>query len=314
MLPIPRDDETWHAIRARHVGASEVSALFGVQPDYALGLFALWQVKAGRMPRPHVGNARTRAGLALEEGIALLAAEQESWNIQPGQYASHASGLGATLDRIIAAPGANDTGMTGPGVLELKNVDWLVHRRSWQDGEPPIHILLQLQAQLAATGYGWGAVASLVGGNDLRVYRYTARPKLIADMVRRTAEFWESIKAGQIPNADGSDSAWRALVATTDLPDDDEPADLLDDVEANAWAQDWLTHAAVAKAAETKRDAAKNLLVQRIGSARRAVGEGWRVSLSDVAEKPPTIITEAMIGQTIPGRAGSRRASIREAT
>lgn len=311
VLPIPASRDEWLAMRMRYVGASEVSALFDAQPDYALGRFALWQVKAGRMEPPAVDNARTRAGLALEDAIALLASEQEGWEVLPGFYATHGQ-LGATLDRVIARPGPNDVGMQGPGVLELKNVDWLQHRRGWTDGEPPLHILLQLQAQLLATGYSWGAVAALVGGNEIKIYRYASRPKLHADMAARVGAFWSSIEAGQVPNADPSDSAWRAMVATTPtlLP---EPAELLDDDEANAWAKEWLRADAASKAEAKKRDEAKNLLIQRVGGHARAVGDGWKLTLSDVAEKPATPITAEMIGQTIPGRAASRRALIKEA-
>lgn len=314
LLPIPQEREEWHALRARHIGASEVSALFGCQPDYALGYFALWQVKAGRMPRPEVDNPRTRAGIALEDAISLMAAEQEGWTIQPGVYASHESGLGATLDRIITAPGRNDEGMTGPGVLEIKNVDWLIHRRSWVGGEPPLHITLQLQAQLLATGATWGAVAALVGGNQLEIYRFTARPALHAEMEKRAVAFWSSIKAGQIPNADESDSAWRALVATIaiDKRDEDQALDLSEDEEAERLARQWIEQDAAKKAAEKLADAAKHLLVQRIGAAARARGQGWRVSLIDVKGSEGTLVTPAMVGTFIGGKAGHRRASIKQ--
>lgn len=310
--PIPESREAWLKLRGGYVGASEVAALFDQQPPYALGRFALWQVKAGRMPAPDVGNERTRWGLLLEEAIAAGAAQQEGWSVLPGVYATHESGIGATLDRRIEAPAVNDAGMSGPGVLELKNVDWLQHKRGWTDGEPPIHIALQLQAQLLCTGCSWGAVAALVGGNELRIYRYAARPKVQAEMARRAADFWDSIREGRVPNADGSESATKAL-ATINADLEAEVADLLDDEEANAWAAEWLRQAAIRKAAQAKEDEAKNLLLQRVGRAARAVGDGWKLSLSDVAEKPPTVITAEHIGQTIPGRAGSRRATIREA-
>lgn len=308
VLPIPASRPEWLAMRMRYVGASEAAALFDAQPDYAPGRFMLWQIKAGRMEPPPVDNARTRAGLALEDAIALLAGEQEGWTIAPGFYAAHGR-LGATLDRVIVEPGPNDTDMEGPGCLELKNVDWIQHKRGWTDGEPPIHILLQLQAQLLATGYSWGAVAALVGGNDVHIYRYTARPKLHADMAARVAAFWASVDAGQAPNADASDSAWRALVATTPdlLP---EPADLTDDDEANGWAKQWLHFAAIRKDAEKQEAEAKNLLIQRVGGFARAVGDGWKLTLSDVAERPAR---PAEPGEIIPGRAASRRAILKEA-
>ena len=138
---------------------------------------------AGGLARALVSRIDTTGARWTSHPAATAAGEREGWTVLPGQYAS-LDGLGATLDRIIAAPGPNDEGVAGPGVLELKNVDWIAHRAQWGT-EPPAHILVQLQAQLAATGFGWGAVAALVGGNDLHIYRYTARPRLQADIGRK---------------------------------------------------------------------------------------------------------------------------------
>ncbi len=306
LLPIPTDREAWHALRQQHVGASEVAALFGCEPPYALGVRALWEVKAGRAPRPEVNNPRTRAGLALEEAIASLAADQEGWTVQPGVYAS-LDGLGATLDRIIAEPGPNDGEAAGHGVLELKAVDWLVHRAQW-GGEPPAHILLQLQAQLAATGFTWGAVAALVGGNDLHIYRYAARPRLQADMLSRVAAFWRSVAAGEPPRPDGSDATYRALIAVNPV-EDDEPADLTGDNEAPQLAADFLRLSAEIKEREAKRAEARNRLIEKLGPHRWAEATGFRISQAVTPEKEPR---PANPGEIISGRAESRRLIVKE--
>ncbi|WP_424140856.1 YqaJ viral recombinase family protein [Roseomonas chloroacetimidivorans] len=309
LFPIPDDKDAWHAIRAQHIGASEVATLFSVQPEYMPGLFALWQVKAGRIPPENVDNARTRAGLALEEAIALLAAEREGWKVQPGQYAKR-GGLGATLDRIIAEPGPNDTDCSGPGVLELKNADWLIHKREWGT-EPPRHILLQLQAQMLASGFTWGAVAVLVGGNDVRIYRYRPRPRIQAAIAQRVDAFWASVKAGRVPNADGSDGTWRALqVLEPEIVD--EEADLTAAAEEAAACA-----AALAAARQAKRDAekregeARNRLAQLLGGHRWGRAGDFLISAAEVAAVPDR---EAKPGEIIKGRAGSRRIIVKEVT
>lgn len=314
LYPIPTDPEAWHALRAQHVGASEVAALFGAQPDYAPGLYALWHVKAGRTPREEVENPRVEWGLRLEDAIAAGAAERGGWDVRPGVYASR-DGLGATLDRIIAAPGSEERegGLTGPGVLELKNSDWLNHRRTWGD-EPPLHILLQLQAQLLATGYGWGAIAVLVGGNDLRLYRYRPRPKVQAEIARRVAAFWDSIRRGKPPEPDGSASAFRTIQQMH--PEvQDEPADLEEDNEAPIIAAEVLALAKQRKEIERQEAECKAQLLAKLGEHRWAKVRGFRISQAITPAKEPVTVTPEMIGTTLPGRAESRRliVSVREA-
>lgn len=308
--PIPSERAEWLAMRQRYVGASEVAALFAAEPPYALGVYALWMVKAGRMEPPAVNHERAAWGLRLEEAIAAAAAAREGWSILPGFYAT-IGGLGATLDRVIEAPTevdreALDGAAVGPGVLELKNVDWLVQRRQWK-GEPPLHILLQLQAQLLATGYAWGAVAALVGGNDLLIYRYAARPKLHAEMLRRVAGFWASVSAGTPPKPDGSDATYRALVGTHEDQDEEAPADLAGDNEAPELAERYAAVSGQITALSKERDELRNRLIEKLAGHRYGFAGEWRIAAAYVPEKPGKVITPEMVGQVLPGRAASVR-------
>jgi predicted phage-related endonuclease len=310
LLEIP-DREAWHALRARHLGASEVAALFGAQAPYQPGVYALWQAKAGRVPLPPVDIPRAAWGLRLEDAIAAGAAEQQGWEVLPGRYASHPSGLGATLDRIIAAPSPADyaAGCVGPGALELKNVDWLQTRRgrAWE-GEPPLHVLLQLQAQLVATGFTWGAIAWLVGGNDLRVLRFTARPAVQAEIAKRVAAFWQSIRDDQPPAPDGSDATFAAIMAQREEPDGDEPADLRGDNEAEAAAADYLRGAEMAKEGEALKAAARNVLLEKTSGFRWAKSNAATISVAITPAKPPR---PARPDEIIPGRAESVRITVK---
>lgn len=278
-LPPDLTEAEWHTVRARNVGSSEIAALFGLPdselPNYTLRLFALWHVKAGNAPPPAVDQVRTEWGLRLEAAIAHAAADKHGWSIHKGGYFTDqmTPGLGCTLDYVIDA----DPTEEGPGALEAKNVDWLIHRRSWRDDEPPPHVLLQLQHQLAATGYTWGAVAALVGGNDLRVYRYKARSKLIEEIRRRVRQFWVSIEMGLEPPPDGSSSASAVLASLyPDLADD-----AIDMSFNNEWAEaaQTLLHAAAArKAANADYETARNRIAGLLAGHRRGYGNGWAVN------------------------------------
>lgn len=304
----------WHAARAKHVGGSECSALFDCQPEYALSRFALWMTKAGRVPPPEVDNARARWGLRLEPFIAEVAAEENGWTVSKGGYISDptTSGLGCTLDYIVNEPGQTETelGFAGPGALELKASDWLAHRRTWTDEEPPPHVLLQLQHQLAATGYSWGVVACFVGGNDLRIYRYRVREKLIAEIRKRVAEFWQSIREGKEPPIDGSDGAKYAL--RTLFPEvEDDVIDLTGDNEWPTLCAELLDLSERRKTLEKDEAARKNAIELKLAGHRRGFGGGYAASFSITPEKPKRPATP---GEIIHGRSEVRRLLVKESS
>lgn len=302
---VTHDSKEWHDLRARHVGGSEIAALFDLptsdRPNYMLTRFALWHIKAGNAPPPHLTSPRPAWGLRIEAAIAAAAAEQEGWDVAKGGYVSDPTtpGLGCTLDFVING----DPTEEGPGALETKNVDWMVHRRSWLNEEPPLHILLQHQHQLAATGYSWGAVAALVGGNDLRLYRYKARPKLIAQIRQRVREFWASIDDGREPPVDGSDSASAVLRALyTEVVDDS-----IDMSGSNEWPEavgEFIAAGNARKAANEDYDAAKNRVAALLGGHKRGCGSGYSVN---TVITPPIEDRPARPGEIIKGRAETRR-------
>lgn len=303
--PFP-DPADWHAVRLRNVGGSEVAALFHVQPPYADSLYSLWHIKAGNAPPRPVDNERVKWGNRLEAPIAYGVAEDRNWRVEKGGYVADPTmlGMGCTLDFI-----AHDPARPGPGALEIKNVDWLVHKRSWTDGEPPMHIGLQLQHQLACTGYTWGVVAGLVGGNTPVLYPYQAKPKLIAEIRRRVAAFWQSIVDGEEPPVDGSDAA-AAVIRAMNPEALDEEADLLNDNEAPEICAQLLSATEARKKADAEESEAKNRLAAKLGGYKRALVQGYRISVAVTSEKAPQ---PAPADYLIPGRKETRRIIVKEA-
>lgn len=294
----------WRAARAQTVGASEVAALYGCHPH--LSHWTLWHVKAGRIPPPEVSGPRPAWGLRLEDAIAAAVAETRGWDVERAAWQRDPSGLrlSCTPDFIARAPDRD-----GPGLVECKNVDWLIHKRAWTEGEPPMHIVLQLQAQLAVTGYAWGTVAALVGGNELRLYDYAPRPTVIADIRKRVAAFWRSIAEDRPPPVDGSDStadALRALYPETR----EEMLDLRESNRAPEVCAALLAATERRKAAEKEEAALKAELLAMLGVHRAAMVFGYSVRVAVTPAKPETVITPEMVGQTLPGRKESRRLTV----
>lgn len=265
-------DAAWHAARAKVIGGSEVSALYGAQPDYAMSHYTLWHVKAGKIPPPEVNTERAKWGILLEEAIAAAVMETKGWHLHrpPARHTLHprVAGMGCTMDFLIEGE--------RPGVAECKNADWLIHKRSW-DKEPPLHIQLQLQHQLACTGREWGVVACLVGGNHLEVYEFEARPKVIADMEARVAAFWQSIADGKEPPVDGTDSTAGALKAMFGHPADDE-IDLTGDNELPNLCAHMLNVGVKRRELEKDEKAAKNAIMAKLGNHARARADGFYIN------------------------------------
>lgn len=303
IIPI-ESREHWLSLRSRNVGASEVAALWGCQPDYAMSHYTLWQVLAGRMDRPQVDGERVRWGVRNEPAVAV--GLYEDHGIGPAErcgYAQHPTirGFGATPDFIL--PDGR--------LLECKTVDWKIHKDTW-GGEPPMHILLQSQAQLACVPDAPGVVvAALVGGNELRFWEYGRRPRLIADIERRVTDFWRSIDEGREPPIDGSVSTL-AAVKDTYRSGGDNSAIELDNLDfADLCAQHQDAKAAIKAHTEMARECEAKLL-KMLSGAQRGYGLGWRASIIERKATPERVITEDMVGQTLPGRKGSISLQVRE--
>lgn len=281
--------EEWLALRSTRIGASEVSALFGAQADYQPSKYALWYIKSGRILPPEVSGERVEAGLRFEEAIAAWVAEINGWKVRrfPG-YVTHPTiaGLGCSPDFEIL------DNERGPGLLETKSIDWLAHKKSWTDGEPALPVLLQLQTQLACTGYTWGAVGAVIGGNQPVTHIYEAHPKLIVDIEARVTAFWQSIADNKPPVSDGSASAAAALVALY-------PAAALDEIDLSADNElpelcAKLAHArAAAKVADTAASEARNRILAKVGEHARAKLEGWIIKAPAVKASTYTVNRKA---------------------
>lgn len=303
-LAIPRA-ETDAAFRARHVGASEVAALFDASPW--LTRFELWHRKNGSIATPDFGgdtNQRIEAGIRMEPVILDWASDR--WGYERAgapERLSNDRGLGGHPDRVVTAEDR-----PGIGILETKTADWLVAKK-WGD-EPPLNYLLQVQAYMGLAGASWGDLIVLVGGNDLKRFRYEFRPALFVEIERRVADFWNSIRAGDAPAPDFRRDG-DAVAAVIGDPDD-SIIDLRDDNRAAELAQEWCHARADRDAAIERMEAAKCEMLVKIGASSRALCPGWSVTAGQVKDSPGKLITAEMVGTIIGGRKGYRRFDIKE--
>lgn len=260
--------EHWHQLRAQNIGASEVAALFSQCPYMTKKM--LWHVKNGDIDRPSLDdNERIKWGNRLESAIAFGIAEDEGWQIQKAKrYITHkrVKGMGASLDfEILNHP-------NGPACFEIKNVDWLRYKQTWNDraSEAPIHIELQLQHQMAVRNTKWGAIGVLVGGNEAKTIIRNRNERTIAIIEKAVDEFWSSIERNLPPRIEfAEDLAALKLL----YPRSADGKLLKADEDLEALCDERAKYAAAEKANKMAKDKVSARIIEVMKDAEGFVGE-----------------------------------------
>jgi len=277
------DKRSWLTLRSADITSTEISSLFGCCP-YLTSYELYWRKKSADIVELDP-NERMAWGTRLERSIALGVAEDNGWVVEPmKEYArDEIERLGASFDfRIVADPTGEHS---GPGMLEIKNVDGLIFRDGWIDNdtglEAPPHIELQLQMQLMLTGYRWGVIAALIGGNRVELIRRL--PDLgIHEAIRSEArKFWASIAANEPPLPDFARDA--AVIAR--LYGFGDPGSVMDARENQRVTELCIAYRDAAEAeklAAEQKDAAKAELLTIIGTAEKVIANGFTISAGTV--------------------------------
>lgn len=203
-------ESEWLEQRRQGLGASEAAAVLGASP-WASAL-SVWSRKLG-LDDESPDSEAMEWGQELEPVIAAKFARVTGYPLNdPGRYTimvdeTH-EWLRCTLDRVIATPDSPD----GPGVLEIKTAG-AQFLRTWEDDGIPWHYLIQVQHQLAVTGYKWGEVAVLIGGQRFRHARVERDDMLIAQIVAAEEAFWTDHVIAQVPPPPDGTPATRELLA-----------------------------------------------------------------------------------------------------
>jgi predicted phage-related endonuclease len=273
------DEAHWHELRRRHVGGSEVAALFGEHAQ--LTAWELWQIKAGKLPEHDLSdNERVLWGSLIEPAVAQGVSRLMGWQLRKvRRYLVHPTvpGFGGTPDYEII------NHERGPGILEIKTVDRMIFR-DWGD-EPPLGYLLQLQSYLELRGCAWGAIAVLVGGNELQQpYIYERRPKTGAMIRDAVAGFWQSQQDGLAPPMDFDRDG--AALSRLYVDSDGGSHDLTGNNRLPELFHAYKGAAAQEKEAGAAKDAAKAEIMSIIETREIVTCAGWKLTARTVPESP----------------------------
>lgn len=304
----PRDQAHWLQLRTQDVTSTESAALFGMSPYVTH--FDLWNRKrSGQVPEFR-SNERMRWGNRLEAAIAHGIAEEKSWTIEPMKdyWRDPELRIGSSFDFMI-------TGLAdGPAHLEIKNVDYLAFRDGWlehDDGgiEAPEHIEMQVQHQMAVSGFARSFIGAFVGGNRFEIIERQRDEDVIRAIRAKVAEFWKSIEAGEEPSPVMPQDA-AALIRLNAYAEPGKILDATGDEKIASLVDQYRNAKALADEHDEEAKIAKAQLLEAIGDAEKVLLPGFSISAGMVADSPGTLITADMVGTYTGARKGYRNLRI----
>lgn len=296
-------EKQWLAERAKDVTSTEVSALFGLSPY--LTEFELFHQKRDGVTVKFEPNERMKWGNRLESAIAHGAAEDMGWNIAKFNVymRDQAARIGSSFDFEIKSS-AN-----GPGILEVKNVDWVQYQKNWIDDgngniEAPEHIELQVQHQMEIADYDWCAIVALVGGNEQKIVLRNRDREIGADIRQRVKAFWEQVQNNTAPSPDYSADAEFIIKKLHN----DADANLIaeSDASLDQLIEQYAYLTRMIKEQDTLKDATKAQILERIGKASKVVSPLGTISCGVTKDSLGTLITPDMLGTYVGARKGFR--------
>ena len=304
---VPDNEAHWLAMRKQDVTSTESAALFGMSP-YTTH-FELWHAKRSGLAREFKTNDRMKWGNRLEAAIAHGIAEEQGWEIKPlkDYMRDPEARIGSSFDFVI-------TNLGEPVHLEIKNVDYLAFRDGWiehDDGsiEAPEHIEMQVQHQMAVSGFTRAFIGAFIAGNRGVVIERERDEPVIAAIKAKVAEFWRTVDANEEPLPVMPGDA-EAVIRLNQYAKPGKVVDAGSDANITSLVLEYKEAAAAEAAAKEDKEVAKAKLLEAIGDAEKVLLEGWTISAAIQADTPPTLITADLVGTSYGGRKGFRNLRI----
>ena len=204
LFKIPTKDmshEEWLEHRRKRIGGSDAASIIGMN-SYS-SPYTVWADKLGKLP-PKEDNEAMRIGRDLEDYVAKRFTEETGKKVRrennilinPDIPFAHAN-----VDRMIVGEDAGFEAKT-TSILNLKK---------FKNGEYPENYYVQCVHYLMVTGCKKWYLGVLVLGVEFKRFEIERDEAEIEALRKSEEEFWEYVKAGEAPMADGSDSTSETL-------------------------------------------------------------------------------------------------------
>lgn len=253
-------------IRQAGLGATDAAIVMGLSPYKTP--YELWLEKTGRKEEePILNDSRLRLRHAHEETIAReYAAQREVKLKRVNQTVYHPElpFMLCHLDRVVIGQRK---------IIECKSSSGFL-RPAWGESgtdQAPLHYILQVQHQLACTGYDDADIAALIDIDDYRIYPMPRNAKIIAKIEEHCERFWHEHVLADVPPSASNRADLKLMFPMNNGKFAEATAEAIELISlVNALRQD-------IKALESQKELKEKELIEII-----ADNDG----LTDIAEKP----------------------------
>ena len=259
----------WHAARAEGLGGSEIAAVLGLSPWASR--FALWHRKSGLIEE-QLETPAMSWGKRLEDPIAQKWADDhpEFRMRKTGTWRSKAREWQiGNPDRLLAGSRVDSA------ILEVKTAHGMDAHEWGESGTDQIPVYYRCQGMWYLDVFGMTTChfAVLIGGSDYREYTITFDMDEAWVMREAAEEFLASVRDGQRPDIDESNSTYQTV---RQLHPDIDGTDK--EIDAGVAAQ-YLAACTAERSAKNWKRRASSELLDAMGTAKYAVIDGERFAM-----------------------------------
>lgn len=290
-----KTEAEWLSLKEKDVTSTESPALFGLSPD--MTELELYHLKKTGERLDFDETERMKWGTRLESAIATGVAEDMNLNVSPLKNYQRIPqiNMGSSFDYEVTS------GKYKNWLMEIKNVDGFIYKKTWDDFEAPEHIEVQAQHQMEVADREGCLIVAMVGGNTPKVLIRERDKEVGAALREKISVFWDDIRNGFQPAPDYTKDA--DFIISLHQESGDEILDMNGNPDFKQLLLSYASLKERDKALSKDIKAKKAELLDMIGdNAKKVLLDGFSVSCGMTKGTPPVVITPDMVGQTYGGR------------
>lgn len=288
----PTDRNHWLTEKTLVVSSTEQPTLVGCSA-YGDSPFQLYWRKKNREIQEIEETERMEIGSILEPALLNLVSKRLGAKVIPKkEFIKLPNRMGSSFDGVIVDDGGKEVCL-----VECKNSDKYQYEEKYienDDGsiEAPAHIEIQAQVEMYVSGIHKLKLCVLIGGSRLVIIDRELDHNVINIILKKNDEFWRRIDNDDPPPVDYKvDSEF--LIALNQSAVKGRVADVSQSQEVAELVSRYKSLSDSSKLIDEQKTEIKARLMEMIGDAEKAIGNGFSISMGTVAECPMNYVRSA---------------------